>query len=224
MSAATNCTVRSASQSGEEVVYMDRFMPKVANGGGTYVEIGALDGHRFSNTRVLSKCHGWRGLLVEANLQNYNHLLMRMDRTNVTVRHSAVCEPPQRWTSFTPRVWRRGHRHDARLPELRKGMGTCQSPREDTPGALRPNARTSGRDPARRLLLPGRGRRRVLGDTHYRLQPCAHRHVLHRARWSRQAKGHARRRVASNAQDIASATPMTDTLRRFGGAFSRTGC
>ena len=46
-------------------------MPKDANGG-TYVEIGALDGHRFSNTRVLSKCHGWRGLLVEANLQNYN--------------------------------------------------------------------------------------------------------------------------------------------------------
>jgi len=100
-SLSSNCTVRSASQSGEEKAYMSRFMSKGMSGG-TYVEIGALNGHTFSNTRVLSKCHGWRGLLFEANLENYRNLLRRIDRPNVVIaRHSAVCEPPQRWTTFT---------------------------------------------------------------------------------------------------------------------------
>lgn len=90
--------IRSASQSGEESLYMRRFMP---NRTGTFVEIGALDGHTFSNTRVLNKCRGWRGLLVEANLKNYASLLSKMDRPHVKVIHSAVCEPPETWANFT---------------------------------------------------------------------------------------------------------------------------
>ena len=77
---------------------MRQFMP---NHTGTFVEIGALDGHRYSNTRVLNKCRGWRGLLVEANLKNYESLLTMMDRPDVKVMHSAVCEPPETWVNFT---------------------------------------------------------------------------------------------------------------------------
>lgn len=77
---------------------MRKFMP---NRTGTFVEIGALDGHTFSNTRVLNKCRGWKGLLIEANLNNYESLLRRMDRPNVKVIHSAVCESPQTWANFT---------------------------------------------------------------------------------------------------------------------------
>lgn len=91
--------VPSRSQSGEERLYMQNFMPN--NRAGTFVEIGALDGHTFSNTRVLNKCHGWNGLLVEANLNNYEQLLLKMDRPNVKVIHSAVCESPETWANFT---------------------------------------------------------------------------------------------------------------------------
>ena len=90
--------IQSNSQSGEESLYMENFMPSRP---GTFVEIGALDGHLYSNTRVLNKCHGWKGLLVEANLKNYQELLQRIDRPNVRVIHSAVCEPPQTWANFT---------------------------------------------------------------------------------------------------------------------------
>ena len=78
---------------------MKNFMP--TDRPGTFVEIGALDGHTYSNTRVLNKCHGWNGLLVEANLKNYQDLLRRMDRPSVRVIHSAVCEPPETWANFT---------------------------------------------------------------------------------------------------------------------------
>ena len=92
------CATRSQSQSGEEEIYLRRFAPA---GRGVYVEIGALDGHTFSNTRVLSRCRGWSGLLVEANVANYAALLRRLDRANVTVRHAAVCRPPQAWANMT---------------------------------------------------------------------------------------------------------------------------
>jgi len=91
------CT-KSESQSGEEALYMSKFMPKR---NGTFVEIGAFDGHRSSNTRVLNKCHGWNGLLIEANVQNHEMLLKKLDRPRVKVIHSAVCEPPQTWVNFT---------------------------------------------------------------------------------------------------------------------------
>ena len=42
----------------------------VARGGGdglrgVFVELGAYDGITSSNTLVLEKCHGWRGVLIE---------------------------------------------------------------------------------------------------------------------------------------------------------------
>jgi FkbM family methyltransferase len=42
--------------------------------GGVYFEIGALDGERYSNTYVLEKCLGWRGLLIEAQPENFAQL------------------------------------------------------------------------------------------------------------------------------------------------------
>ena len=102
LSAPPACNVTSKSQSGEEAYYMNNFMPLGdRRSRGVYVEIGALDGWTHSNTRVLSKCHGWSGLLVEGNLKNYGNLLQRMDRKNVTVHHSAVCEAPLRWATMT---------------------------------------------------------------------------------------------------------------------------
>jgi hypothetical protein len=42
--------------------------------GGVYFEIGALDVATFSNTYVLERCLGWRGLLIEAQPGNFVQL------------------------------------------------------------------------------------------------------------------------------------------------------
>lgn len=93
-----SCSVKSASMSGEEATYLHQFHTTHP---GTFVEVGAYDGHMFSNTRQLSKCFGWKGLLIEANIDNYANLIKRLDRPNIVAKHSAICEPPQRWTRFT---------------------------------------------------------------------------------------------------------------------------
>ena len=38
---------------------------------GTFVEIGAFDGVNLSNTYMLERCYDWRGLLIEANPENF---------------------------------------------------------------------------------------------------------------------------------------------------------
>jgi hypothetical protein len=57
---------------------------------GTFVEIGALDGFTFSNTLMLERCFGWRGVLIEANPLNFAKL-NASGRPSVKVQ-SAVCE------------------------------------------------------------------------------------------------------------------------------------
>ena len=56
---------------------------------GTFVELGALDGQTLSNTYMLERCHGWRGLLIEAVPENFAKLLK--SPRNVSKVHSAVC-------------------------------------------------------------------------------------------------------------------------------------
>ncbi|KAL1522316.1 hypothetical protein AB1Y20_017308 [Prymnesium parvum] len=58
---------------------------------GTFVEIGAYDGQEGSQTLLLERCFGWRGLLIEASPQNYLKL-RNNSRSHETVKiHSAVC-------------------------------------------------------------------------------------------------------------------------------------
>ena len=62
----------SQSQWGEEKWLLEHFFAAKRNG--VYVELGAVDGVRFSNTLALHTCRDWTGVLVEANRANY-HLL-----------------------------------------------------------------------------------------------------------------------------------------------------
>ena len=57
---------------------------------GSFVELGALNGVNLSNTIMLERCWGWRGLLVEANPLSYEEL-ERSGRT-AHKEHAAVCE------------------------------------------------------------------------------------------------------------------------------------
>ena len=77
----------SQSQWGEEKWLLEHFFAEKRNG--VYVELGAVDGVRFSNTLALHTCRDWTGVLVEANRANY-HLL----RVNAPKCISSQGQPP----------------------------------------------------------------------------------------------------------------------------------
>eukprot|EP00985_Skeletonema_marinoi_P010642 scaffold4979_cov82-Skeletonema_marinoi.AAC.1 len=58
---------------------------------GTYMEIGGLDGVRFSNSYVYNKGLNWTGVLVEASPRNYQQLVRNRPNEIANV-HAGVCE------------------------------------------------------------------------------------------------------------------------------------
>ena len=58
---------------------------------GTYLEIGGLDGFRFSNSYLYNKGLGWTGVLVEASPRNYEELIKNRPNEIANV-HAGVCE------------------------------------------------------------------------------------------------------------------------------------
>lgn len=56
--------------------------------GGTFVELGAHDGIRHSNTMLLEECYGWTGLLIEPQPKLYDKLLL--NRPNVMHTDSII--------------------------------------------------------------------------------------------------------------------------------------
>ena len=55
----------------------------------SFVELGAYDGITLSNTLMLEKCLGWRGLLIEASRTNFRSL--RSSGRKSAKVHSAIC-------------------------------------------------------------------------------------------------------------------------------------
>lgn len=74
------------SQGGEDVILNELFE---GQGDGFFVEVGCIDGRRFSNTLTFEE-RGWKGLLVEAH-SGYMDLL-RENRPNSIVCHCAAGE------------------------------------------------------------------------------------------------------------------------------------
>ena len=58
---------------------------------GTFVELGAFDGIKFSNTYALEVCFGWTGVLIEGNPNTYRFLNESSGRKAAKI-HSAVCQ------------------------------------------------------------------------------------------------------------------------------------
>lgn len=80
------------SQGGED----DRLMGWFNNVcDGTYIELGGLDGVRFSNSHVFNKGGlGWKGVLIE--LDNDNYIMSAANRPNEIANINAgVCSEPQ---------------------------------------------------------------------------------------------------------------------------------
>ncbi len=56
-------TIRSYSQSGEDVYLLNNIFDNKTNG--IYIEMGALDGVLYSNTKMYQEFFDWRGILIE---------------------------------------------------------------------------------------------------------------------------------------------------------------
>ena len=92
------CIGRSKSQFNEEQTLIDKF-GWAEKYDGVYVEIGALDGYRLSNTLKLHSCYKWRGVLVEGSQINFDALVQNVAEYRpggrVRMEYGAVCQPPK---------------------------------------------------------------------------------------------------------------------------------
>lgn len=61
----------------------DKLRPYLDRDGGFFIEAGANDGYRQSNTYYLERMRGWRGLLVEAIPALYQHCCRERTRSRV---------------------------------------------------------------------------------------------------------------------------------------------
>jgi hypothetical protein len=78
----------SKSQSGEDIHAFSMYFQGCA--GGTYLEMGALDGVSFSNTLSFELDLGWRGILIEADPAQFQ--LLKQNRPANIVINAAVCD------------------------------------------------------------------------------------------------------------------------------------
>lgn len=53
------------SQFKEDEIFAKMYLPKIPKSHYNYVEMGALDGVRYSNTKTLEDFFGWTGILIE---------------------------------------------------------------------------------------------------------------------------------------------------------------
>ena len=77
----------SKSQQGEDAFLWEYFGDIC---GGSYIELGALNGVTFSNSHIFSKVLGWSGVLIEASPINAAKLIE--NRPNDTCINAAVCQ------------------------------------------------------------------------------------------------------------------------------------
>ncbi|KAG1668041.1 hypothetical protein FOA52_006575 [Chlamydomonas sp. UWO 241] len=82
----------SRSQHNEEVHLFTKYFCGVRNG--TFLELGGLDGLRYSNTFALENSLGWKGVLIEPSPEGY--LAITKNRPDVVAVHAAVCKDPTR--------------------------------------------------------------------------------------------------------------------------------
>lgn len=79
-----------ASQSNEDKELLQLFHSAHPLCNGTYLEMGAVDGVRYSNSHVFHHAYNWKGVLVEASPRNYPQLVKNRPNEIATV-HAGVC-------------------------------------------------------------------------------------------------------------------------------------
>ena len=78
------------SQYGEDLLLLPTLMGAIGRRPGRFVELGAYNGLSMSNTLLLERCLGWRGLLIEAQPTNFA-ALNRSGRSAAMAHASTAC-------------------------------------------------------------------------------------------------------------------------------------
>lgn len=102
---------RSFAQSHEDTWLYEKIFSNLSLSemlGSTFVEIGALDGIKYSNTFWFEKKYDWRGLLIEGHPENQKNLRQNAKiRSNSVIFTTAICQLNQfghpRSVNFTAR-------------------------------------------------------------------------------------------------------------------------
>ena len=84
------CVVREM-RTHEDIVLLPILLGITNSSTGTFVELGAFDGISGSQTYLLERCFGWRGLLIEASPINFAQLEVTPRAPQTRKVHSAVC-------------------------------------------------------------------------------------------------------------------------------------
>jgi FkbM family methyltransferase len=80
------------SQNGEDEYLLENFFFMEENG--TFIEMGALDGIRYSNSYFFEKVLGWSGVLIEAHPSKFKELKKNRSNSSTCV-HGIVCDDPR---------------------------------------------------------------------------------------------------------------------------------
>ena len=92
---------RFYSQSQEDRALFMNYFKSPTICGGTYVEIGALDGIRYSNTKFFEDNLDWGGVLIEAHPDNAKKLIRNRSSSKNHIISEAVCPDGQNYVNFT---------------------------------------------------------------------------------------------------------------------------
>ena len=94
------------SQQGEDKFLLQNYFKHVCEG--TYIEMGGLDGHTFINSWFFNQVMDWKGVLIEADPENYKKLIKNRKNELVPPIHAAVCdeESDVHWVSSSVRAVR----------------------------------------------------------------------------------------------------------------------
>ena len=93
-----HCPATYHSQSEEDRALYQRYFSKPDVFGGVYLEIGALDGVSYSNTKFFEDHLKWSGILIEANPENA--ALLKRNRPKSLVIPKAVCNASEKFVEF----------------------------------------------------------------------------------------------------------------------------
>ena len=95
--------MRSYSQRGEDLHLLEHYF-KDKKGPGVFLELGALDGVLYSNTKLFQDELGWTGILIEPNQHQFTALAR--NRPGCKVYHSLVSDSTE---PCTFRYFQNGH-------------------------------------------------------------------------------------------------------------------
>ena len=79
------------SQSAEDTTAEQLYFHNIQNG--VFVEMGALDGNTFSNTKFFEETRGWRGLLIEPSRVNFEKIIV--NKSHAIGVNAAICAQRQ---------------------------------------------------------------------------------------------------------------------------------